>query len=305
MSLRGLGALLVVTGCSNGFAPADVDRSMSANRQQAAAEVPPPGPGDPRAVIVALGGPNTKGFVTGEPFGAPLPAVEAALQAFGASLRQFASDHQVAILGTSRFGPNSLVDGDASDELILDALRAGAVASGRPGLVGAPILLYGISGGSPEAAGFTARHPARVAGLFLKVPVVAPAMTTEAQRHVPVMIAQAELDVFVDNAAVAAAFASGRANGALWALGREGGVPHHAVTPVHQQATLAWMDGVLERRLAGASARIRSSVPQSGWLGDPATGAVTPWGAYSGDRAAASWLPTRNAAEAWSALAGF
>ena len=313
MCAPGLAALLAISGCDNGFAPAELDRGVTANVQatggvyqlgEFALYLPAAADG-PRAVIVALGGPNTKGFVTGEPFGAPVPAVEAALQAYGQSVRQFAEEHRVAILGVSRFGPTSLPDGVESDQLILDALRAGAEASGTAGLADLPILLYGISGGSPEASGFATRHPGQVAGLFLKVPIEAPTMTTELQRQVPVFIVLAEFDAFVDNAAMQAAFAANRANGAPWAIAMEPGVPHHAITPVHQGATLAWMDAVLGRRLAGGSGLIRNTVQQSGWLGDLSTGRISPWGAYSGDRSAANWLPTKEAAEHWRALSGF
>src|SRR5690606_20260770 len=59
----------------------------------------PAAPEGPRAVLVALGGPNTKAIVTGEPFGAPFPPVEAALRGMGQALRNFADEHRIAILG--------------------------------------------------------------------------------------------------------------------------------------------------------------------------------------------------------------
>lgn len=314
MRLWCLGATLAISACSDNFTPADPDRTTSMNAHAAGGEIfqlgdfalyMPAGPAAPRAVLVALGGPNTRGFVTGESFGAPIPEVELALQDMGQFLRAFAAEHRIAILGTSFFGPTALPASAESDELIFDALREGAEASGRPSLTGVPILLYGISGGSSEAARLAERYSERVVGLFLKVPEVAPTMTTEVQRQIPVFIAQAELDAFVDNAAVAAAFSSNRANGAVWALAMESGVPHHALTPVHQQNTLAWMGGVLDRRIAGGSGQIKQSVEPSGWLGNPSTGSISPWGAYSGDRSTANWLPTQEAAEQWRALAGF
>lgn len=314
MSMWCLGTLLAIGGCSNDFEPAELARASSLGALEAAGGIyelgdfalyVPAGPTAPRAVLVALGGPSTRAFVTGEPFGAPFPELEAALQGFGQSLREFADGHRIAILGTSRFGPNPLPNEIASDQLLMDVLRDGAEASGHASIASAPILLYGLSGGAPEASGFYERHTDRVIGLFLKVPEVTPTITTESQRRVPVFIALAEFDVFVDNAAAAQSFAASRAGGAPWALAMELGVPHHAVTPVHQQNTLAWMDAVLNRRLAGASGRITQIAEQSGWLGNPSTGEVSPWGAYSGDRSSANWLPTRAAAELWRVLAGF
>jgi hypothetical protein len=314
LTLWCVGTLFAIAGCSNDFAPTEMAAGPALGAHQATggtyqlgdfALFVPDIHGAPRAVLVAMGGPNTKGFVTGEPFGAPVPAVEAALQAFGQSLREFAAAHRIAILGSSRFGRNILEDNAASDQLILDALAEGSAASGAAGLAELPILLYGISGGSPEASGFAARNPEQTVGVFLKVPTALPAMTTETQLQVPVFIAQAELDAFVDNVAITASFAAGRSIGALWARAMEPGVPHHALTPAHQQTTLAWMDAALGKRLAGNSGRIRKGVEQSGWLGDPSTGEVSPWGRYRGDRSMANWLPSRRAAEQWQAFAGF
>lgn len=148
MSLWCFGTILANSACSNDFAPTEAapEVSLSARTKDGGtfqlgdfALYLPDGPSAPRAVLVALGGPKTRGFVTGEPFGAPIP-VEAALQGFGQSLRQFAADHRIAILGTSHFGPTALPSSAESDELILDALRAGAEASGRPELTSVPIL---------------------------------------------------------------------------------------------------------------------------------------------------------------------
>ncbi|MEO5825431.1 MAG: hypothetical protein ABIR59_06050 [Gemmatimonadales bacterium] len=255
----------------------------------------------PRAVLVALGGPNTRAIATGEPFGAPFPPVEAALQVMGASLRALADQQRIAILGTALA---AMPDGVGSDQQIVNAIAAGAAASGHPGLSTAPLLLFGLSGGGPEASGLAARHPDRVAGLLLKAPLEVAVLSTEAQRGVPTFMALAEFDVFVDNAALGRAFAANRAGGALWAMATEPGVPHFSFSPTLRTATLAWLGSVIDRRVAGSSSRLRTAVEQSGWLGDQLTGKASPWGAFSGDRSAASWFPTRGAAEQWQVLMG-
>lgn len=311
------GILLAAAGCDAPTAPTGPDAARSGSTPEHAAAAQgteegiyelgefalyvPAAPEGPRALLVALGGPNTKAIVTGEPFGAPFPPVEAALQGMGQSLRDFADEHRIAILGTSRA---AMPSGAASDQIIVDAIAAGAEASGAAKLTSVPLIFYGISGGAPEASGFTARHPERVAGLFLKVPDMLATLTTAAQREVPTFMVLAEFDAFVDNAALAQGFAANRGAGALWAMAMEPGVPHHALTPNHLAATLEWMDAVTSHRLAGASGRIRAVAEQSGWLGDPASGEVSPWGRYAGDRATASWFPTRATAEAWQALIG-
>jgi hypothetical protein len=261
----------------------------------------PAGPDAPRSVIIALGSRNAKGFASGEPFGVPFPPIEAQLQAMGQSLRSLADEQRVAILGTALADmPNDAL----SDQRILNALQAGAEASGRPGLSVAPIVMFGLFGGAPEASGFTARHPSRVAGLLLKVPLSVAALTTPAQRQVPTLMVLAELEVFVDNTALGQAFAANRAGGALWAIAMEPGVPHQAFTPAFRTATREWLRSVLERRVAGSSGQTHAMPSQSGWLGDPSTGEVSPWGTYRGDRSTASWLPTRDAAEQWQRLIG-
>ena len=57
---------------------------------------------EPRGILVALGGPDTRGFASSAPFGAPLPEVEAALQALGQDFRTMALEQGIAILGTSQ-----------------------------------------------------------------------------------------------------------------------------------------------------------------------------------------------------------
>ncbi|HEU4800848.1 MAG TPA: hypothetical protein VFS94_09455 [Gemmatimonadales bacterium] len=313
MRLGGLAALLAVTGCDNAHAPSDLTPTRAAAQATGGDVVPlgefalyvPSTPGKLRGVLVALGGPRTRAFVTGEPTGAPFPPVEAALQELGASFRALADEQRIALLGAAYFGPTALPNAIASDQLILDAIAAGAAASGRPELADAPILIFASSGGAPEASGFTARNAERVAGLFLSVPLSVTALTTELQRQVPTIVALAEFDAFIDNAALTAAVAANRGSGALWGIAMERGVPHHSLSPAKAQLTLAWLEAVLDRRINGASGGIRVVPEQSGWLGNPTTGEISTWGAYSGDRSTANWLPTEAAAEQWRAVAGF
>ncbi|MEZ4458031.1 MAG: hypothetical protein R2882_16015 [Gemmatimonadales bacterium] len=255
-----------------------------------------------RAVLLALGGPDTRAFVTDNAFGAPNPALEASLHGFGEELRNLAATQRIAILGqTGRFA--TLPDSPASDQLIMDAIGTGAALSGRPELGSAPMIIWGVSGGAPEASGFAARNPQRVAGLFLRVPLRVSLLTSESQRRVPTYMALAELDVLVDNAANTAAFEANRRGGALWALAMEPAVIHHELSPVQRKAAIDWMQEILQLRLpATPSGRLRRIAEPSGWLGDRATGKAWRWGRYPGDRRLASWLPTRETAELWENL---
>lgn len=252
-----------------------------------------------RAVLLALGGPDTRGFAVGTPFGAPVPGVEAALQDLGARFRSLAASREVAVLGTSLA---AMANGPASDAALLDALREAAAVSGRPELADAPVLLYGISGGGPEASGFLVRNPDRVAALFLKVPAGIEPMSGAAL-DVPVYMVLAELDTFVDNAVLTSAFEAARSAGAPSARALERNVVHHSLSPAQRTFTLNWMNTILDLRLVqAATSPLRAVEASSGWLGNPANGEVAPATEFVGDPGSASWLPTEATAEEWQSL---
>lgn len=258
--------------------------------------------GQARGVLLALGGPDTRGFATGSPFGAPVPAVEAALQTLGEALRSLAAEHGLAVLGTSRA---SLPNGATEDAILLDAVREGATRSGRPELEEAPLLLYGISGGGPEASGFVARNPEQAAGLFLKVPAALESLDGGAKAlRVPTYVVLAELDAFVDNSALWTGFAASRGAGGIWALALEPGVPHHSLTPAHRDLTIRWMDEILTLRLGTTAAdALRDVVESAGWTGTHSTGRVEPWSSDA-DLGDTSWFPSRVTAEEWALFGG-
>lgn len=254
------------------------------------------------AVLIALGGPDTRGFATARPFGAPVPQVEEALQALGEDFRTMAADRGLAVLGTSMA---ALPNGPASDELLLEALEQAAAISGRSELAHPwqSLLLYGMSGGGPQASGFTARNPDRVAGLFLKVPAGMESLAGGAVLEVPTYVVLAEMDAFVDNAALSAAAMANRARGALWAVAQEPGVPHHSLTPKHRSLTVEWMRTILhEQYCCGMGGRARI-LEIAGWLGNPTTGEVFRWDDYPpGNRSSANWFPTQTVAGQWRDL---
>jgi hypothetical protein len=264
----------------------------------------PAGVDEARGLMLALGGPDTRAFATAKRFGAPLPDVEASLQLLGQSLREMASVYRLAILGRRSSTPiNPIVNSPETDVLLLDAVEAAAAMSGHAELPSAHLLMYGLSGGAPQASGFTARNPERVVGLFLKVPVSVSSVTSGEALGVPTYVVQAEVDAFVNNAAVATAFQANRAAGSLWALAKEPGVIHHSLTSLHRQVTINWMSTILDRRLRGARGQTLVRIaPASGWLGNLSTGEASPWATYAGDRTLASWLPSGSTAHEWETL---
>jgi hypothetical protein len=256
--------------------------------------------------VLALGGPDTRAFATGGVFGAPVPEVEASLQALGKSFREMAVTYNLAIVGTSRAAmPNSW----DSDRLLAQVLDSFAVSSQRPDLTysSGNLILYGMSGGGPEASGFTARNTFNVMGLLLKVPVGVETLTDQYALSVPTYMVLAEQDAFVDNAAVTAVFEANRKAGGLWALAMERGASHHSLSPLQRQVTVDWIAAIVKHCLPwdwdhGYPCRLNGGA--GGWLGARETGIAWPWATYPGDRAAASWLLDEDTAHDWEALVG-
>ncbi|MFC1720289.1 hypothetical protein ACFL00_04025, partial [Pseudomonadota bacterium] len=63
-----------------------------------------------RGILLVLGGPDTRAFVSDGVFGAPVPELEASLHIQGQELRTLAADQRLAILGTSLKGQAGLPD---------------------------------------------------------------------------------------------------------------------------------------------------------------------------------------------------
>lgn len=252
-----------------------------------------------RGILLMLGGPDTRAFVSDGSFGAPIPELEISLHLLGEELRTLAADHGLALLGTSRQHMAELPDQPRTDELIFEALCEAARISGRQELSDAPIFVYGISGGTPQASGFTARNPERVGALLLKVPAPPERLNSAVALAVPTYMILAEHEVMGDNKEVIAVFEANRGAGGLWAVAIEPGVPHHSLTHDHRALTVNWLGAIVELRLGASALAPLRRVPESaGWLGHPEFG-VSDWAGYVGDRKAANWFPSRATAEEW------
>jgi pimeloyl-ACP methyl ester carboxylesterase len=261
----------------------------------------PAGPEPIRGAIIVLGGPVTAGLVTGDPMSSPSdpPEHEQGLQAMGAGLRSLARSAHVALIGTTTI---AMRNSPASDDSLFQAVARAALASGRPELEGAPVLMVGLSAGSPEAAGLASRHPERATGLLVRVPTSVSAVTGAALA-VPTLVMQAELDQTERNAAVRSTFTANRAQGGLWALVVEPGVEHGDVSSAANGAMIGWLKSVLGLRLPPTTgAPVVALMESSGWLGNQTTREIASWADYSGDRTAASWLPSAADATSWKTL---
>lgn len=262
----------------------------------------PTGAGPIRGAIVVLGGPLTSGLVTGEPISSPglPPEHEQGLQSMGADLRALARSARVALIGTRTI---AMENSPVSDDGIFAALANAATLAGRPELAGAPVLMVGLSAGSPEAAGLASRHPERAIGLLVRVPTAVTALTPGPASGVPAFVMQAQLDQIDRNAAVRSTFSANRSQGALWALGVELAVAHEDVSSLGNGTMAGWLASVLEVRLpASSGAPLVALAESSGWLGNQATLDIAGWADYPGDRTSASWLLSAPEAASWKRL---
>jgi hypothetical protein len=262
----------------------------------------PAGVGPMRGAIVVLGGPVASGFVTGERLTGPEspPDLEASEQALGASLRTLARSLHVALLGSNITG---MENSATSDDALFAALSAVAQMSGQAEIADAPVLMFGISGGGPEAAGLVSRHPERAIGLLVRIPSDVTALTAPAALAVPTFVMQAEIDDLVDNPAVRTKFSDNRSRGGLWALAVEPGAMHFQASSLGNQVATSWISNVLGLRLPVTSGNPLIALDEaSGWLGNQTTLEIAPWADYPGDRRAASWLLSELAATFWKSL---
>jgi pimeloyl-ACP methyl ester carboxylesterase len=215
-------------------------------------------------------------------------------------LRALATDSSLAILGTSETG---VPDHSATDQQILSALGTAASVSNRPEVGSAFLLLVGISGGAPEAFGFTVRLPGRIAALLLRVPSNLLALPLAESRLVPTYMVLAENDVTVSNQGTTFVFETNRALRALWGMAVEPGTVHFQLTAESQAVQTSWLKAMVGLRLpAAAGGALRSVSEDAGWLGNRSTNAIAPFATYTGDPLVASWLPTAAVAQEWRDL---
>ncbi len=258
----------------------------------------PAGVGPMRGAIIMVGGPNTIGFATG---GAISPgASEAGLQDFATGLRGVARSMHLALVGTSDIAlPNSV----ASDNQILAALTSVAQPSDHAELAAAPLIMFGLSAGGPEAAGLASRQPLRTIGLIERVPSSVSALTDAAALAVPTFVMEAGLDQAF-NAVVQPVFTANRALGGLWALAVEPGVEHPIATTLGNGVADNWIVNVLGRRLPAHSGDPLVALTETtGWLGNQGTHVIAAWANYVGSPTAASWLLNQDVAQSWKSLA--
>ena len=203
----------------------------------------------------------------------------------------------VALIGTT-----TLEDNPASYETLLQALSNFGTQSAHPEFATIPIFFVGHSMGGCTAYGFSRIHGARVAGfLTMKGGCHSPGPAAAAA-GVPGHFLIGQMDEQYRRANITAAFETGRAAGAPWAVSID---PFQHGPILDFDLMFDWMDAVLAARLPlSAGAPLRAMAVTDGWLGDRSNGAIAPYACFSADRSAASWLPSKETALDWQRMAG-
>jgi hypothetical protein len=212
--------------------------------------------------------------------------------------RALAQEHGLAVMG-ARLGPNPTALNSLED--LVAALEELAAESQHPELATAPLLLDGLSNGGCFAYAFTRLFPERVIGFRTQKGGCHDIRDGGAAKQVPGFLSIGGADTQTRCLNITAMFDSNRPAGALWALAVEPGKGH---VPIEDLDVLfGWLEAVLSRRLPAATGGpLRPIAEDSGWLGNRETAAVAPFSEYEQDKSQASWLPSAETAQDWSAL---
>ena len=244
---------------------------------------------------------DNRHFVRGDLTQYPLnPAQAEEAQDYRRRLLTLARTHGLALMGSIS---NFTAPVPAS---ILQTLND-VSTSGRPELAHAPLLLHGNSGGACASYDFTVQHPDRVIGFIIAKAAACLGQDAAPAIGVPGYFIFGEVDVVLPAAAaqMTALFQQHRANGAVWALAVEPGAGHDLVAD--HDLLFNWMAEVIARRLPatttpGTPVQLSALDAGSGWLGDRISRAIAADACYSGNKLAASWLPSEQTARNWQAM---
>lgn len=185
-----------------------------------------------------------------------------------------------------------------SPEAFQRALEAFAQQAGRPELAHAPVVFFGVSGGSGWASNMALRSPERTYVVYARG--FGPGGTIpEAALGVP-MLLNGKSD---GSYGTLNAFQNCRAQGALCALNVDpGGEP--SLSNQWERMALPYFDAVLSQRMPVAAptdgpVALRAADAQQAWLGVRSGFSITAAAGFSGDPLTGSWLPDEGIARRW------
>lgn len=225
----------------------------------------------------------------------------------------FASSLGFAIMGTQFTG--SYTDAAAGPgDALLDVLAALADKTGHPELEHAPLLLEGFSNGGYFSYTFTAFAPERVIAFCLNKSGFARAPLTDAFLAVPgFLIWGSEEPATGVPTVIHSLVQQARQRHALWAelkdwdRGHEEGKVERVFAPFFAEMIAARYPAAEDPR--NGPVTLRALQETAGYLGDHSDASLSAdlpttaaYAAYSGDKLAASWLPSAGLAVLWRAF---
>ncbi len=203
----------------------------------------------------------------------------------------------VALVGTT-----TLLDDAGAYATLLGVLSEVGAQSLHPELATIPIFFVGHSMGGCTAYGFSRVHGARVAGFLTMKGGCHQMGPAAAAADVPGYFLIGAQDEAYRRDNITAAFETGRAAGAPWALSVD---PFQHGPILDFDLMFDWIDAVLTARLPlTPGAPLRAVTETNGWLGARSSGAISTFACYASTRSGASWLPTQQTALNWQRMAG-
>ena len=224
--------------------------------------------------------------------------------------RRFAESLGFAVLG-NQFKGSYTDAANGPGQALLDALAKLAAESGHAELEHAPLLVHGFSNGGYFSFTFTQWAPGRVIAFCLNKSGFARAPLTKPFLAVPGVLFWGANEPR-DNipTVVHSLVQQGRQQHALWAELKEWDQGHSDGEV--ERVSLPFFAEMVAARYSKDKTPLKGVVPlialdeASGWLGDHGDASIESdlpviarFAAYSGDKAAASWLPSEGIANLW------
>lgn len=191
-------------------------------------------------------------------------------------------------------------------EALTGLLKMFAVESKHPELADAPLLFWGWSAAAGFGPSFARIHPERTIG-FVRyhshlrgIPV-----DMDAAKSIPALLFVGAEDSPELEQDAAELFRKARSLGAPWTFVRQVGAPHVMRAEDLRSANglvIPWIAAVVSERLDGAGPGLRTIARSTGWVGDLATGEVSPWASDTASLIGSSWLPDERTARIWQTI---
>jgi hypothetical protein len=201
-------------------------------------------------------------------------------------------------------------DDKARPEVLLSLLQRLAQETGHRELIDAPFLFWGHSGAAVAATTLASQFPERTLAFVRYHVGESQAADLTLVSKIPALILTGGKENNPYNAPSSEGlWKKGRSLGALWTFAIDPDAPHGDEEDLRylkraDKLMIPWIEAVTRQRLSPDGTTLRPITDGSAWLGNNQTGEFAPYGAFSGLKAEASWLPDEASARAWRTALG-